>query len=347
MSSTKTRLNPRYIPGRSLGSRRSTGLTVASLFAGAGGTALGFENAGFEHSFMVENDRASVATLRENWPDVPVFDKDLRLMDYDGLETDVIEAGFPCQSVSMAGYRRGFQDPRGAVFFELARAIDELQPRAVMAENVRGLTSHDAGRTLETILATFDDLNYDVAWGILPCQFMLVPQRRERFIAIATRRDLKIKPSIPRYRFKEIPLRKALEGVEHSEHQPYSEAKRAIMEQVPEGGNWRDLDPAVAENYMGKAWFNGGGRTAYARRLAWDQPSLTLTTSPSQKSTERCHPEETRPLTVSEYARVQTFPDSHTILGSTAAQYKQIGNAFPPNAAFFVAHHIADLLGAP
>jgi len=80
----------------------------------------------------------------------------------------------------------------------------------------------------------------------------------------------------------------------------------------------------------------GGGKTGMARRLSWDEPSLTLTCSPAQKQTERCHPEETRPLTVREYARIQTFPDQWEFAGSTASQYKQIGNAVPVNLGYHI-----------
>ena len=84
---------------------------------------------------------------------------------------------------------------------------------------------------------------------------------------------------------------------------------------------------------MGKSFYSGGGKTGIAKRLAWDKPCLTLTTSPSQKQTERCHPDETRPLTVREYARIQSFSDSWQFAGGMTSQYKQIGNALPVNLA--------------
>ena len=95
---------------------------------------------------------------------------------------------------------------------------------------------------------------------------------------------------------------------------------------------------------MEKSYFLGGGKTGMARRLAWDEPSLTLTCAPAQKQTERCHPEETRPLTVREYARIQTFPDDWDFEGSLTAQYKQIGNAVPVNLAYAVGRSLIRLL---
>ncbi|WP_277620145.1 DNA cytosine methyltransferase [Listeria cornellensis] len=96
----------------------------------------------------------------------------------------------------------------------------------------------------------------------------------------------------------------------------------------------------IAKDYMGVSYYSGGGRTGMARRISWDEPSLTLTTSPAQKQTERCHPDETRPFTTREYARIQSFPDSWEFYGSLGNIYKQIGNAVPVNLAKHVGNSI-------
>jgi len=108
------------------------------------------------------------------------------------------------------------------------------------------------------------------------------------------------------------------------------------MQYIPEGGYWRNLPLPLQKSYMGASFYLTGGKTGMARRLAWDEPSLTLTCNPAQKQTERCHPSETRPLTVREYARIQSFPDNWRFTGSIAAQYKQIGNAVPVNMGFHI-----------
>ena len=108
------------------------------------------------------------------------------------------------------------------------------------------------------------------------------------------------------------------------------------MELVPEGGYWRDLPEEIQKTYMGASYFLGGGKTGMARRLSWSEPSLTLTCNPAQKQTERCHPSETRPLNVREYARIQCFPDDWEFMGSQSSQYKQIGNAVPVNLGYHV-----------
>jgi len=95
---------------------------------------------------------------------------------------------------------------------------------------------------------------------------------------------------------------------------------------------------------MGASFNSGGGKRGIARRISWDEPCLTLTTSPAQKQTERCHPDETRPLTVREYARIQTFPDDYQLYGSMASKYKQIGNAVPVELGYHIGLSIKQLL---
>jgi len=112
---------------------------------------------------------------------------------------------------------------------------------------------------------------------------------------------------------------------------------------VPEGGDWRDLPEDVAKEFMGASFYLGGGKTGMARRLSMDEPSLTLTCAPAQKQTERCHPTETRPLTVREYARIQTFPDEWMFSGTVSDQYKQIGNAVPVNLSWAIGRSLIRL----
>ena len=116
------------------------------------------------------------------------------------------------------------------------------------------------------------------------------------------------------------------------------------MSKVPQGGYWRDLPDDLQREYMRGSYFLGGGKTGLARRLSWDEPSLTLTCAPAQKQTERCHPDETRPLTIREYARIQTFPDEWEFHGSLSSVYKQIGNAVPVNLAYAIGRSLVSVL---
>lgn len=321
------------------------GYTCVELFAGAGGTALGLDNAGIEHVLLNELDKNAVETLKNNRPDWNVVAGDVRELDFKGIKADIVQGGFPCQAFSYAGRKMGFEDTRGTLFFEFARAIKEIRPKIAIGENVKGLVMHDNGRTLSTMLSVLKELGYRVSTKILRAQYLDVPQKRERLIMIAIRDDLNVPFfSFPKEKDYTVSLREALSDCPVSPGQEYSEYKKSVMDIVPEGGYWRDLPDDLQRKYMGASYFMGGGKTGMARRLAWDEPSLTLTCNPAQKQTERCHPSETRPLTVREYARLQTFPDNWEFSGSVSAQYKQIGNAVPVNLAFHIGRSIATTL---
>ena len=107
---------------------------------------------------------------------------------------------------------------------------------------------------------------------------------------------------------------------------------------IPQGGCWVNLPEDLQKSYLGSSYYSGGGKRGILYRLSMDQPSLTLLCTPSQKQTERCHPLEERPLTIREYARIQTFDDSYMFSGSVTSQYKQIGNAVPVELAKQIGH---------
>lgn len=329
--------------------------TSVELFAGGGGLALGMEQAGFHHVLLNEFDHNACDTLRQNRPQWNVVEDDIHTIDFTPYKgkVDFLSGGFPCQAFSFAGKRLGFEETRGTLFFEMARAVKESQPKVFMGENVKGLLEHDGGRTLETIKNVIHDLGYSlVSPRVLKTLFYNVPQKRERLILIAIRND--IAPMVS-FRWPEVSpqirtLRDALfkgelyeTNVPSSDGQKYPEKKRKIMEMVPQGGDWRDLPEEIAREYLKGSYLLGGGKTGMARRLSLDEPSLTLTCAPAQKQTERCHPTETRPLTVREYARVQTFPDDWTFCGTLSSQYKQIGNAVPVNFAAAIGRSLVRL----
>lgn len=320
--------------------------TSVELFAGAGGLALGLEKAGFNHVLLNEIDADACSTLRMNRPNWVVAEQDVRNMSFKNLrgKVDFLSGGFPCQAFSYAGKQGGFNDTRGTLFFELARAVHEIQPKVFMCENVKGLVAHDKGRTLRTIKNVIRELGYTlIEPRVLKAILYQVPQKRERLIMIAIRNDIASKVVFrwPAPYHRIMTLRDAFykgelysTDVPQSEGQKYPEKKRQVMSLVPMGGYWRDLPEEVQKEYMGGSFELEGGKTGMARRLSLDEPSLTLTCAPAQKQTERCHPLETRPLTVREYARIQTFPDDWCFAGRVSSQYKQIGNAVPVNLAY-------------
>lgn len=178
-------------------------LTFLDLFAGIGGFRLGMEMAGHKCLGYVEIDKfarksyEAIFDTKGEWTahDIrTVSDDDLRLFRGN---VDVICGGFPCQDFSIAGKRLGFEDTRGTLFFEIARFAKEIQPRYLFLENVKGLLSHDQGRTFETILNTLDELGYDAEWQVLNSKDFGVPQNRERVFIIGHLRGQRTRKVFP------------------------------------------------------------------------------------------------------------------------------------------------------
>ncbi len=327
------------------------------LFAGAGGMALGFEKAGIQHSLLNEIDKNACNTLRKNRPEWNLIEGDIATVNFKSHKdkVDIITAGFPCQAFSFAGKKKGFEDTRGTLFFEFARCINEVKPKIFIGENVKGLFHHDNGNTLKVIKATIEKLGYTlVEPRILKAIYYKVPQKRERLFLVGIRND--ISEHLNLYKFPS-PYKKVLtvsdafykgelydKDVPPSAGVSYPKRKKEIMSMIPEGGYWKDLSDELQREYMGGSYFLAGGKTGLARRLSFTVPSLTLVCSPAMKQTERCHPTETRPLTIRESARIQTFPDNWIFEGSKGQAYKQIGNAVPVNLAWSIARSVVDFL---
>ncbi len=321
-------------------------MTSIELFAGAGGLALGLEQAGFEHIGLVEFNRYAADTLIANRPQWKVLCEDIaqvaerdleKEFGIDKYELDLLSGGAPCQSFSYAGKRLGLQDVRGTMFYHYATFLHKLQPKMFLFENVRGLLTHDGGRTYKTILDIFEDEGYTTVYKVLNAWDYGVPQKRERLITIGIRNDLAstcqfVFPQAHDYKpvVRDIQLDVNPDTTQCAR---YSQNKEAVFALVPPGGYWRDIDPTIAKAYMKTCWDMGGGRTGILRRIGLDEPSLTVLTNPGMKQTDRCHPLEVRPFSVRENARLQSFPDEWVFCGKLSEQYKQVGNAVPVNLA--------------
>ena len=328
--------------------------SVLELFAGAGGLAIGLEKAGLKCVALNEIDQWACQTLRKNRPNWKVLEGDIKNFDFKEYyeKVDVVTGGFPCQSFSYAGKKLGLADARGTLFYEFARVVKEVNPLICIGENVRGLLSHDGGKTLQGMISILDEIGYHVVpVQVLKAINYKVPQKRERLILAGVRKDIILKYEYPKPHNKIYTLKDALQkGALYDTNVPpslgakYPQSKKAVLDLVPQKGYWRDLPLDIQKAFMGGSFHLGGGKTGIARRIGWDEPCLTLTCSPAQKQTERCHPEETRPFTVREYARIQTFPDDWVFEGSMAQQYKQIGNAVPVNLGMEVGFSIVQFL---
>jgi DNA (cytosine-5)-methyltransferase 1 len=340
-------------------------LRALSFFSGAMGLDLGLERAGLHMLLTCEHDKACRKTIAANRPDLPLLGdvneySASEIRSAAGLkaedEIDLIVGGPPCQAFSTAGARRGFKDERGNVFLKFVDLSLELRPRYIVIENVRGLLSaplnhrphserdddwlpamdEKPGGALFYIIKKLRSAGYGISFNLYNAANFGVPQVRERVILICHREGQILPHLMPTHSNNEVfglpkwrTLRDALKGLGSATHMDFPEARLRFYRLLNEGQYWKHLPSNLQQEALGNAFFSGGGKTGFLRRLAWDKPSCTLVTSPTMPATDICHPEEDRPLSVEEYKRIQQFPDSWAIQGSLIDQYRQIGNAVP------------------
>ena len=330
------------------------------------GLDIGLSKAGLNVVIGQDFEPACVETMKANGHKVLGGDirniEPVTILRLSGLhkgEPFLICGGPPCQPFSTAGKRLGINDPRGSLFMDYIRMIDYIRPRFFIMENVKGIMSaplkhvpaaeydkndpkQKLGTVLDVILAEFDKLGYKTVYGILDAVNYGVPQFRERFVLIGSRDNEDIVLPFPthfqmhqnpEYRWKTAG--EAIKDLEENpgEYSKLSGDRKKYIHLIPEGGNWRDLPTELIPLAMGGAYESGGGKVGFYRRLSYSQPAPTITTAPAQKATMLCHPNQDRPLSVKEYARIQQFPDDWIFKGTVAAKYKQIGNAVPVGLA--------------
>jgi DNA (cytosine-5)-methyltransferase 1 len=342
--------------------------TVISLFSGAMGLDLGLEKAGFEIVASVENEKNCIETIKTNRPKIKLYDKDINEVNpLDILkdlkmkpgEVDLVAGGPPCQAFSTAGRRRSLNDFRGNVIVRFLEYVKEIEPKYFILENVRGLLSAKLANTPEEygeyravedqpgsviwfLTKEFEKLGYKISFSLFDASLYGVPQKRERVIIFGTK-DAKLVPiPEPTTMNNPLTLRDAigdLKSVQHS-YIELSPSRIKYLSLLKGGEYWRHLPLAMQEEAMGKSFHLGGGKTGFYRRLSWEKPSPTLVTHPSMPATMLVHPDEMRPLSVQEYARVQQFPDDWVFSGKPIKIYKQIGNAVPVGLGFMAGNAV-------
>ena len=329
---SKDDVNWMNITREELYSAYSLDRTCVDLFAGAGGLSLGFKWAGFKSLAAVEIYREAVMTYSHNFPDVRVFNGDIRddslkedlftyvrkkLEDLGKKELDVLIGGPPCQGFSLAGLRL-VEDPRNNLYREFLDIARKLSPKVLVMENVEGLRSFLGGRVERKIIEDMEKLGYKVNVTTLNSAWYGVPQLRKRVIFIANR--LGIKNYYPAPVFEENEYKTVKDAIEdllnESENKEinhiFTRHKQEMIErlkQVPQGGN---LYPHYTD-----AW----------KRPYWNKPAPTVK---ENHGGVHIHPLLPRVMTPRELARLQSFPDSFVFRGSKKHQLVQIGNAVPP-----------------
>lgn len=303
--------------------------TVVSLFSGAGGLDLGFENAGFKTIWANDFDADACETHR-SWSNAEVVCGDIKQLDLASIpQSDVILGGFPCQGFSLSGPRK-IDDSRNSLYKHFVKLVKQNQPLLFVGENVKGLLTMGDGAIIEAIVNEFADCGYDLYYQLVNAKNYGVPQDRERIIITGFRKDLNINDfALP---------------TSSGETRTLSEALTQLPESTPEDICWAPY----SSRYMSRN-----------RKRDWDQVSYTIPAMAKQVPLYPGSPDmkkvssdkwvfgengETRRLSWREAAAIQTFPASLEFTGDLTSKYKQIGNAVPVKLAEFVAHHIRRVL---
>jgi DNA (cytosine-5)-methyltransferase 1 len=297
-------------------------LTSVEICAGAGGQALGLHWAGFAHSAVVEIDRDACETLRLNKGDEwKVIEADVR--DFDGKEfhgIDLFAGGVPCPPFSIAGQQRGADDERD-LFPEALRLVEEIKPRAVLLENVRGLASKRFDDYRSEILRKLSSLGYVPWWDLVQASEHGVPQLRPRFILVAIQERW-----AENFRWPEP-------------SKPPMTVGETLIDLMAENGwpgatQWADLANGIAPTIVGGSKKHGGPDLGPTRaRASWKQLSVNGIGIADAAPDEDFPISKLPKLTVQMVARVQGFPDDWRFHGRKTAAYRQVGNAFPPPVA--------------
>ena len=221
-------------------------MNYLDLFSGIGGFALGFQQAGIniEKHYFSEVDKYAISIYRRYFPDAIPLGDVARIKNINE-RIDLISGGFPCQSFSIAGKRRGFSDTRGTLFFDIARLAKELRPKYMVLENVKGIYSHDDGHTLDVILSTLDGLDYDVQLLLVNSKDFGVPQNRERAFFVCNFRG-KSRPKILSLREQ-----KKICTTSPTLTTRYPGSWREGLYIIENGEKWRDLTPVECERLQG------------------------------------------------------------------------------------------------
>lgn len=301
------------------------------LFAGIGGIRLGFDQAfkgDIQTVFVSEWDKKAVETYKANFGEGVEVVGDITKVDEKNIpEHDILLAGFPCQAFSLAGQKKGFEDARGTLFFDVARIVKYHKPKVVFCENVKNLVNHDRGRTFKVIKSVLEDLGYTVFYKVLNSKNFGVPQNRERIYVVAFRND--IAPETFAFPEKVDDTKVIEDIVESKEVSPkyylsntyLSSLKRHKERHASKGNGFgyevRDYDSIAAAIVCG-----GMGRE---RNLIIDKRLTDFT--PVTHIKGEINSEFIRKMTPREWARLQGFPDDFKFVVADTHLYKQFGNS--------------------
>jgi DNA (cytosine-5)-methyltransferase 1 len=339
------------------------------IFSGSGGMSIGAAWAGVQTVLAVESDPNAAKTYSFNHPEAKIICADIRTVDftqYKSTEESVLFGGTPCQGFSTSNQRtRNSKNKNNWLFKEFLRAAKELQTDWVVFENVKGIAETENAKFLEYVIAGLKKQGYSVKSAVLNARDFGVPQTRSRQFVVAARhtKDFKFpnpstkKPITVRDAISDLPKLKNGASIDHLKYRatPLSSYAKQMRKRrklvtgnlvtensvnvlvrykhIPEGGNWESIPDHLMGNYKDTSRCH----TGIYKRLAWDQPSITIG---NFRKNMLVHPRENRGLSVREAARLQSFPDNFRFFGSIGFQQQQVGNAVPPLLAKVVFQNV-------
>ena len=288
-----------------------------SMFTGIGGFELGIGDKGKCIGFS-EIDRFCVQLLKSKFPDIKNYGDARKINPRELPDFDILCGGFPCQAFSIAGKRRGFQDTRGTLFFEIARILEVKRPKIVFLENVKGILNHDKGKTLSVIFQSLAELGYDVQWMVLNSRFFGVPQNRERIFIIGNLRT-ESRPEI-------LPIGESVTETVYREELPRLRKIFELSGDTPSGIS-RQTD---------RVWSINGISPTLTSQLG----ELTIPKIEVKVRILTDEQNKIRRLTPIECERLQGFPDNWTEGFNDNQRYKMLGNAVTVNVIKSISERI-------
>ena len=312
--------------------RDSAPYKMIDLFAGIGGTRIGFWQTGKTNVvFSSEIDKFAVKTYNANFGEMPVGDI-TKIDAKDIPDHDILVGGFPCQAFSQAGLKRGFEDTRGTLFFEIARIIKEKKPKAFLLENVKNLTLHDNGHTFKVIMNTLNELGYDVTPKLFKAKDFGVPQNRERIYIVGFNKKL-----VKNYTDFTMPVPPCNETRVGDILEVYADPKYTISDKLWNGHKRRKEDNKKNGKGFGYTLFNSDSpyTNTISARYYKDGSEILIYQGENQNP---------RKITPREAARLQGFPEEYIIPVSDTQAYKQFGNSVAVPVIHAIAEQIIKVL---
>ena len=310
-----------------------TGYTFIDLFAGLGGFRLALESLGAKCVYSNEWDIPAQEVYKANFGETP--EGDITKVDEKTIpDHDIICAGFPCQAFSISGKRRGFEDSRGTLFFDVARIVKEKKPKVVFMENVRNFAMHDGGRTIEVVKNTMEELGYSFNYKVLSATDYGVPQKRERVYMVCFRNDLGVTD------FKYPEPFKLTKHVEDFLLKDDEEVEKLYVDR-PDTYYNDTVDDTYSDKTIRLGIVNKGGQG----ERTYSTKGIAITFSAYgggvfAKTGGYLVNGRPRKLHPRECARLMGFPDSYIMSKNRLQAYKQFGNSVVVDVLQYVAMEI-------